>query len=286
MEPVGGAIEAGLSSVTAATESAANVTTMVAKTSAAVSAAPIKAAEGTQAIENVVENAESAMPATAEAGQEAISQEAKLADSTEDALGASGSDAALNQLAGEPTEAGTVPAGDTDTNPDASPSQPVSESTELNTASAQGTSGITPEIQSDPLFQKTLDDERAAAQARGETPDEDKLSQNALDKFNQAKSLQAEQSELTPELQKIQQLEGKINSLVTENAELKVNISQINEMLVQMKDVLAILIPKAIAVEEDPKKRETLLVLLMKILGTIISSSAIEVGKDINPVKK
>ena len=171
----------------------------------------------------------------------------------------------------EAAEGATTPPPQEDINPSAQ-----AEQTAVTT-----NSGITDEIKNDPLFQKKLEEERVAAQARGEEIDEQKLSQEALAKYSQDK--QAEQPQLTPEQQKIQQLEEKINGLVAENEELKNNIAQINEALGEMKDILMLLTQTMAEKEQDPKKKESLLALLIKIAAIIVVGSVIEGGKTVAP---
>ncbi len=140
---------------------------------------------------------------------------------------------------------------------------------------------ISDEARDDPLFQQKLGEERAAAQARGEEIDEEKLSQETLAKYNQDK--QVEQSQLTPEQQKISQLEQKLNNLVAENTELRNNIAQINEAFTQMKDILTTLVQSMAAKEKDPKEKESLIMLLAKIMAIIVIGSVIEGGKTVAP---
>ena len=151
----------------------------------------------------------------------------------------------------EAAEGATTPPPQEDINPSAQ-----AEQTAVTT-----NSGITDEIKNDPLFQKKLEEELA--------------------KYSQDK--QAEQPQLTPEQQKIQQLEEKINGLVAENAELKNNIAQINEALGEMKDILMLLTQTMAEKEQDPKKKESLLALLIKIAAIIVVGSVIEGGKTVAP---
>ncbi len=145
----------------------------------------------------------------------------------------------------------------------------------------QADSGISEETRNDPDFQQKLEEERAIAQETGEPVGESELSQRALDKFNQDK--QVEQSQLTPEQQKINQLEQKLNGLVAENAELKANMAQISAALTEMKDVLDTIVKEMAEKEQDPKKKESLLMLLAKISAIVVLGVAVEGGKTVAP---
>ncbi|MCL5114098.1 MAG: hypothetical protein M1372_02975, partial [Patescibacteria group bacterium] len=297
-----GALEAGISSAAIAAEA----TTAAAGTAAAtaaegaavgVSQAGAVVSEGAaQAVGAVTtEAAAGATPAAAEvapgavvdAGIEEAGRE-ELAAGVERTLEASGSDAALDSLAG--TSAGS----DTIVSSAPTPGAPLAEggipslgadqATEPLTGNVSADSGIPEEVRNDPRFQEMLDRERSAAQERGEPIDEQKLSQDALTKYNQDK--QGEQQQLTPEQQRIQQLEEEINRLTTETAELRANMAQINESLGQMRDVLANLTQAMAEKEQDPKKKENLLMLLAKIAGIVVASSVIQAGQEVSPLQK
>ncbi|MEK6839541.1 MAG: hypothetical protein AABX72_01255, partial [Nanoarchaeota archaeon] len=319
MEPVAGAVEAGISSAAVVAESVMTVAaTTAAKTAeaglagaaqagaaateGAVQTAGVAAETGGEAMLGVAE----AAPGVVETGAESLVQEG-LAVRAQTTLEASGPDAALNSIvsgppvlenqgidtasttvpgAGEPAgevslAEGTDQAGVAE---DAAVS-PIQEgarpSAHTEQTPVQTDSDISDEIRRDPLFQQKLEEERAAAQERGEPIDEQKLSQEALANYNQDK--QAEQQQLTPEQQKIQQLEQKINGLVAENTELRNNIAQINEALGGMKDVLILLTQTMAEKEQDPKKKESLIALLAKIAAIIVLGAVIEGGKTAAP---
>ena len=257
----------------------------------AVQTAGVAAEAAVEAIPTVAE----AVPGVVNAGAEAAAQEG-LASGAETALETSGPDAALNQLAETPTGIDTAspipaqgaPLAEGGTPIGADTSQPgnkglegTDRTAEPSTGDVSADSGISEEIRDDPLFQQKLEEERAAVQKTGELIDEKELSQRALDKFNQDK--QTEQSQLTPEQQRIQQLEQKINGLVAENVELKNNIAQINESLGEMKGVLTLLTQTMAEKEQDPKKKESLLVMLAKIAAIIVAGTVIEGGKTAAP---
>ncbi len=141
-------------------------------------------------------------------------------------------------------------------------------------AVTQTDAGITDEIKNDPGFQKKLVEEQTAARERGEPIDEKELSQRALDKFNQDK--QVEQSQLTPEQQKIQQLENKIQALTEQNELLLEKINELGKFMQELGEW-------AKGHEQDPKKKESLIVLLAKIAAIIVLGSVIEGGKTAAP---
>ena len=88
---------------------------------------------------------------------------------------------------------------------------------------------------------------------------------------------------MTPEQQRLQQLEEKINNLTAENAELKANIAQINKTLSEMKDILETVTKEMVDKEQDPKKKESLIALLAKIAAIIIIGAVVEGGKTAAP---
>lgn len=283
MEPVGGAIEAGISSAAVATESAVTVAAKTAEAGAAVAEGAVQTAGA------VTETAGGAIPAAPEAAPEAINEGVELAAqeglavSIEATLEASGPDVALNQLADVPTGVNTAPPVSSQ---EVTPAEQNASVNPAEQATVPVDSGISEDIKNDPLFQQKLEEERTAAQGRGEEIDEEKLSTEALAKYNLDKNNQAEQSQLTPEQQKMQLLEAKIINLTSENTELRNNIVQINEALIQMKDILEKLTKEIIDKEQDPKKKVSLLALLIKIMGIIVLSSVMEAGKDVNPLQK
>ncbi|MCL4419005.1 hypothetical protein M1146_02765 [Patescibacteria group bacterium] len=303
MGPTAGALEAGISSAAIAAEA----TTAAAGTAAAtaaegaavgVSQAGAVASEGAvQAVGTVTtEAAVGATPAAAEvapgavadAGVEEAAREG-LAAGVERTLETSGYDAALDSLAGtsagvEVDTASSTPTSGAPLAEGGIPSVGADQATEPLTGNVSADSGIPEEVRNDPRFQEMLDRERSAAQERGEPIDEQKLSQDALVKYNQDK--QGEQQQLTPEQQRIQQLEEEINRLTTETAELRANMAQINESLGQMRDVLANLTQAMAEKEQDPKKKENLLMLLAKIAGIVVASSVIQAGQEVSPLQK
>lgn len=233
MGPVVGAVEAGISTAAVAAESVVTVAaTTAAKTAeaglAGAAQAGAAATEGavqtvgtavTETAKGIIPSVSEAVPGVVNAGVEGVAQEG-LATGVETTLKASGPDAALNQIAETPTEANITPSVFAQEAVVTEQSAPVSPEEQIT---VQADSGITDEIRSDPLFQQKLEEERAAAQTRGGEIDDQKLSQEALVKYNQDKDSQAEQPQLTSEQQKIQQLEQKINGLVAENTELRNN---------------------------------------------------------------
>lgn len=288
MGPATGALEAGISSAAIAAEA----TTAAAGTAAAtaaegvvvgVSQAGVVASEGAaQAVGAVTtEAAAGATPVVAEgvpgavvdAGVGEAAREG-LAAGAERTLEASGSDAALDSLAGTSVGADTIvssaPTPGTPLAEGGIPPVGADQATELLTGNVSTDFGIPEEVRNDPRFQEMLDRERNAAQERGEPIDEQKLSQDALTKYNQDQ--QAEQQQLTPEQQRIQQLEAEI--------------IQLNESLATMKESLEELTKIMIEKEQDPKKKENLLMLLTKIAGIVVASSVIQAGQEVSPLQK
>lgn len=121
-------------------------------------------------------------------------------------------------------------------------------------------SGISEEIKNDPDFQQKLEEEREGAHAAGEPVDENQLSQRALDKFNQGKQVEGQQ--LTPEQQQILQL---------------------NKAVTELKEMVESLTNELIEKEQDPKKKESLLMLLAKIAAIVVVGSVVEGGKTVAP---
>jgi len=138
----------------------------------------------------------------------------------------------------------------------------------------QADSDISDETRNDPLFQQKLEEERTAAGERGEVVDDQELSRRALDRFNQDK--QVEQSLQTPEQQRIQQLEERIQALTEQNEQLLEKINELGKSMQELGEW-------AKGHEQDPKKKESLLVLLAKIAAIVVIGAVVEGGGKVIP---
>ena len=109
---------------------------------------------------------------------------------------------------------------------------------------------------------------------RGEVVDDQELSRRALDRFNQDK--QVEQSLQTPEQQRIQQLEERIQALTEQNEQLLEKINELGKSMQELGEW-------AKGHEQDPKKKESLLVLLAKIAAIVVIGAVVEGGGKVIP---
>jgi hypothetical protein len=138
-------------------------------------------------------------------------------------------------------------------------------------ATVQMEKGLPDEIGNDPLFQKELGKATMNTLKRGEVLDQDKLTKEALAKYQREKDLQEEQgvvekSQLTSEQQRIQQLETEITQLNTSLGEMKAYLGELTKYLADR--------------EQDPERKKSLLALLMKIAAVVLVGAGIdEAGK-------
>lgn len=166
------------------------------------------------------------------------------------------------------------------------PQQPPHAEANVSETTPQANAKITDNIRNSDEFKQFRNDAQNEASKKGEQIREEDLDKKALEKYNQQRNEQQEQSQLTPEQQKVQQLEEKMDILARENADLKTEISDIKATLATLESMLQVLMKMMADKEEDPKRKETLLQLLLKIAGIIALSTVTEVAKEENPLKE
>ena len=94
-----------------------------------------------------------------------------------------------------------------------------------------------------------------------------------------ATNAQAEQTG-TPE-QRLQIIEQEVKFLVLENKQLREQLATIGSSIAEILPAIKILLENAEAAEKDPKKKETLLGLIAKIIGIMALSFFTVAGKEV-----
>lgn len=151
-------------------------------------------------------------------------------------------------------------------------------------AKTQLENGLPQEITNDPLYQQKLGEAMTKAQGNGELLDGKKLSQEALAKYQQEKDLQGEKpaenktEQLTTDEQ-LQEIQQRIGAILENNGE-KLESAMVT---VSAKDLALLLKALAEAKEPNPKKKESKLMMLVKLLGVLVLSGVMETGKTVIP---
>jgi hypothetical protein len=140
-------------------------------------------------------------------------------------------------------------------------------------AEVQLKDGLPQEIKDDPDYQQKLGEAMTNAQKNGESLDGSKLSQEALAKYLQEKDFKSETD------QGLQEVSDKIGDILKNNKEA----IETAMVTVPAKDLVLLLQALAEAKEPDPRKKETKLKLLMRILGILAFSIVTEAGKTVVP---
>lgn len=153
-----------------------------------------------------------------------------------------------------------------------------------NKAKAELEKGLSPKVKDGKLYEAKMGEAVNGAIARGEALDPKKLSQEALAKYQQEEDLQTEkaaepQAEQKTTDQKLEDVAQRLGALLENNGE-KLESATVN---VPAKDLASLLKALAEAKEPNPKKKETKLMLLLKLLGLLTITAVTETGKQIVP---
>lgn len=122
------------------------------------------------------------------------------------------------------------------------------------------------------------------AQSNDETLDGKKLSQEALAKYQREKDLQDEEpaenktEQLTTDEQ-LQEIQQRIGAILENNGE-RLESAMVT---VSAKDLALLLKALAETKEPNPKKKESKLMMLVKLLGVLVLSGVMETGKTVIP---
>lgn len=149
-------------------------------------------------------------------------------------------------------------------------------------AKTQVEKGLPDEVKKDPLYQQKLGEAMTNAQDKGEALDANKLSQEALSRYQQEKDLQAEeavgpQAEQMTTDQSLEDVAQRLNVLLENNRE-KLDSATVT---VSAKDLALLLQALAEAKEPNQKKKESMLMLLLKLLGALVLVTATGAGEKI-----
>lgn len=150
-------------------------------------------------------------------------------------------------------------------------------------AKTQIEKGLPEAIKNDPLYQQELGKALTTAQEKGEPLDSNKLSQEALAKYQQEKDLQAEKA-LEPGVEQIKTTEQRLRDLEDRMSVLEKvgQRTELDQLTLSMRDILPaikVLLEAEQKREQDPKKKESLLNLLLKIVGLLAAAALVEGGK-------
>jgi len=133
------------------------------------------------------------------------------------------------------------------------------------------------DLQNDPLYQEKLGKATARAISKGEPLDAKKLQEEALREYQQEKTKESTEgkTEQSAADKRLQEAEQRITALLENNKE---NLESAM-VTVSAADLAILLKALAGAKEVDPKKKETKLMLILKLLGMLVLSGVIETGK-------
>jgi len=146
-------------------------------------------------------------------------------------------------------------------------------------AKAQVEKGLPDEIKKDPLYQQKLGEALTNAQDKGELLDANKLSQEAVSKYQQEKDLKAEeaagsQGEQPTTDERLEDVAQRLSDLLKDN-EAKLESAKVT---ISAKDLALLLKALAEGKEPDKKKKESMLMLLLKLLGALVVVTVTEAG--------
>jgi len=138
------------------------------------------------------------------------------------------------------------------------------------------------EVRKDPLFQQKLGEAMTNAQDKGEALDANKLSQEAFANYQRAKDLQAEeaagpQAEQMTTDESLEDVAQRLSDLLKDN-EAKLESAKVT---ISAKDLALLLKALAEGKEPNQKKKESMLMLLLKLLGALVLVTATEAGEKI-----
>ncbi len=142
--------------------------------------------------------------------------------------------------------------------------------------------GISDEIKKDPLYQQKLGEAMLQAQKNGEPLDPQKLSQEALANYKSEKEAPKPEDTASIEV-RLNKLQDELSVIKLENGLLKTELANLNTTIKEILPAIKALLEDAQAKETEPKKKETLAQLLIKILGMIAASTIMEAGKVVAP---
>jgi len=137
------------------------------------------------------------------------------------------------------------------------------------------------DLQSDPLYQKSLGEVTNNAISKGEPLDGKKLQEEALAKYQEEKAKEPTKDKAEQSL-----TEKSLDDVVkTIDTLLKNNRENLESAMITVSaaDLAILLKAVAEAKQQEPKKKESILALALKLLGIIVISGATEVGKEVNP---
>jgi len=150
--------------------------------------------------------------------------------------------------------------------------------------------GLPQEIARDPLYSQKLGEAMTEAKNKGEPLDGNKLSQEALARYQREKDLQDEKKAEEPQVEKpsesearLKSLEDKIGKLSAENAELKQNMTELTSAMRKILPMILTLVQAEQAREQDPKKKEGLMKTLLTLVAVMALSVFTEGSKTVVP---
>jgi hypothetical protein len=137
------------------------------------------------------------------------------------------------------------------------------------------------DLQSDPLYQKSLGEVTNSAISKGEPLDGKKLQEEALARYQQEKAKEPTEDNTEQQTvdKKMEEAVKRIGTLLENNRE---NLESAM-VTVSAADLVLLLKLIAEAKEPNPKKKETKLMLILKLLGVLVLSGVMETGKTVVP---
>lgn len=178
--------------------------------------------------------------------------------------------------------------------PDINSSNPVLSTSELKGPNAESPMPSIPDlteaIKNDLRYQQILQQESDLLQKEGKPQDTELLNLRALAKYRQEKdnATTGEKDTLKPKEtesaeSRLAKLENQLSGIKLENGLLKAELVKFAATMKDILPMIQVLLLDYKERETEPKKKETLAQLLIKILGIIASSTAIETVKTAAP---
>lgn len=166
--------------------------------------------------------------------------------------------------------------------PDINSSNPVLSTPELKGPNAESPMpsipGLTETINNDPKYQQMLQQESDLLQKEGKPQDTELLNLRALARYRQEKEpLKPKETESIEA--RLTKLEGQLSKAELENGLLKAELTKLAATMKEILPMIQVLLVDYQARETEPKKKETLAQLLIKLIKIIASSTAIETVK-------
>ena len=157
----------------------------------------------------------------------------------------------------------------------------IQSSTEEPSVIPEAEMQVEKDLQNDPLYQKVLGKVTSETIASNKPLDGKELQEKALEKYQleKAKESTEDKTEQSTVDKSLQEAEQRLSALLENNKE---NLES-TMVTVSAADLAMLLKAAAETKEPDPKKKETKLALILKLLGVLVLSGAIETGKTVIP---